>query len=261
MDTKTWALVLALGAGVPAWAEPPAAAKYTLEDLRALAESSSWAELLEHAEDVRPSERKAEWKSLLEKAAAGHVDSFLAQKKPHEALAVADQVRARFGQLATAPAFAEKRRAAGLAVYATCFDDAYAAGRCVDDLRAFVATEGHAPELARAAGKLLVERARMRAPAAPFFAKAVAADKAVCADPSVAEAVLDAIGQPPHYDNAKAAAELAFGACYAVLEKALWQAFYTSGGYESANLCAGFVQRKAKLTAFQAAYCQDQRTP
>lgn len=254
-----WAALLALTCAGPALADPPATAKYTLEDLRALAESASWGELLEHAEDLRPSERKAEWKALLEKAAVGHLDALLAQKKADEALAVSDQLRARFGTLEESKAFAEKRAAAGLAAYAPCFDNAYAAGQCVDRLNAFVESEGNPPGLSRQAGKLLVERARMRAPAAPHFARAAAADKAVCSDPSVAEAVLAAIGQPPDYDNAKAAMTLAFDTCWSVLEKPIWEAFYASGGYESRNLCTGLEKRKAKLKPFQAAYCQDQR--
>lgn len=238
---------------------PTPAAKYTMDDLRALAESGSWAELLEHAEDVRPSERKAEWKGLLEKAAVGHIDSLLTQQKAGEALGASDAVRSRFGVLKDSKAFAEKRGAAGLAVHATCMDDAYGAGRCVDSLIAFVEAEGNPPGLSRLAGKLLVERGRMRAPAAPFFARAAAADKAVCSDPSVAEAVLAAISQPPDYANTKAAAALAFEHCWPALEKSLWEAFYASGGYESANLCAGFEKRKVKLRPFQAAYCQDQK--
>ncbi len=237
----------------------PAPTKYTLEDLRALAESASWAELLEHAEDVRPSERKAEWKGLLEKAAAGHVESLLAQKKPEEALAAADQVRARFGALKDSKVFAEKRGAAGLEVYGRCLDDSNGAYRCAEMLGQFVETEGNPPGLSRLAGKMLVERGRLRAQAAPFFARAAAADKAVCSDPSLAEAVLAAIGQPPDYANAKAASALGFEHCWSTLEKALWEAFYASGGYESSNLCAGFEKRKAKLKPFQAAYCQDQK--
>lgn len=251
----------ALGVSAPGVARSAEPAKYTLEDLRALGESQSWGELLEHVEDVRPSERKKEWKDLLDRAAIGQIDSLLEQKRLMEAHGTAEQLMTRFGLLKQSKPFMRKRGEAGLAAIAECLGNAYASAQCLEQLDAFTKVDPKNAELAFAAGKLVVERGRMYPPAAPHFARAFE-DKATraqgCKDPSVEASVLRALGQPPEYDNAKAASAVAFDHCYEVLSKPLFEAFYGSWGYEAQNLCAGFQKKKAKLSPFQSAFCQDQ---
>jgi hypothetical protein len=254
------AIAFAILLGLPriAGAEPT---KYTFEDLKALGESQGWQELLEHAEDVRPSERKQPWKDLLEKAAVGTVDQYLTQKKLLEAFGTAEQVVTRFPTLKQSKSFMAKRREAGLAALGECFLDQYAGSRCIDELDKFTKLDPNDAELQFGAGKLVVDKGRMYASAPPFFARAftnAAQRKTGCKDKSVIDAVLRAFGQPPDYDNTKAAAQIAFDQCYAELKEPLLTAFYASGGYESRNLCRGLVDKKAKLTDFQVAYCQDQ---
>ena len=237
-------------------------AKYTMEDLRALGESQSWGELLEHVEDVRPSERKKEWKDLLDRAAIGQIDALREQKRTQEAHATAEQLMTRFGILKQSKPFMKKRGEAGLEVFAECFGNAYAGAQCIEQLEAFVGVDSKDADLAFRAGKLVVERGRMYPPATPFFARAFE-DKSVraagCKDPSVEAAVLRSFGQPSHYDNAKAADKVAFDQCFDTLSKAVWESFYGSWGYEAVNICTGLVRKKAKLSAFQSAFCQDQQ--
>lgn len=251
------ALTCALGAAANA-TEP---AKYTMEDLRALGESQSWGELLEHVEDVRPSERKKEWKDLLDRAAIGQIDSLLGQKRLPEAHATAEQLMTRFGLLKQSKSFMKKRADAGLEVFGECFGNNYAVNQCIDQLEAFTKVDEKDADLAFRAGKLVVERGRMYPSASPFFARAFE-DKAVraagCKDPSVEAAVLRSFGQPGHYDVAKAADRVAFDQCFDVLGNAVYEAFYGSWGYEAANLCQGLMRKKAKLSPFQSAFCQDQ---
>src|SRR5450631_441781 len=45
--------------------------RYTIADLRALAQQHAWSELIDHLEDVTPSTRDAEWASLAQQAALG----------------------------------------------------------------------------------------------------------------------------------------------------------------------------------------------
>lgn len=239
-------------------AEP---SKYTMEDLRALGESQSWAELLEHAEDVRPSERKKEWQDLLSRASIGVIDNLLAQKRTAEAHGTADQLVTRFGLLKQSKPFMKKRGEAGLAAIGDCLADAYSGVQCLEQLDAFTKMAPQDPELTFAAGKLVVERGRMYQPAATYFVRAFD-DKALrakgCKDPSVKSAVLRALGEPPEYETAKAASVVAFEQCHDVLGKALLEAFYASSGYEARNLCAGLQKKKVKLSPFQTAFCQDQ---
>lgn len=254
-------LACLLGAGAPGLARATEPAKYTMDDLLALGESQSWGELLEHVEDVRPSERKKPWKDLLDRAAIGQIDGLLEQKRFMEAHGTAEQLMTRFGLLKQSRPFMKKRGEAGLAAIAECLGNAYGGAQCLEQLDAFTKVDAKNAELAYAAGKLVVERGRMYPPAAPYFARAFE-DKAVraagCKDPSVEASVLRALGQPPEYDNAKAASRVAFDHCYEALTKPLFAAFYASGGYEAQNLCAGFQRKKVKLSPFQSAFCQDQ---
>lgn len=250
--------LLALLWATPTFAEPQ---KYTMEDLKALGESQSWSELLEHVEDVRPSERKGPWKDLLDKASSGVVLQLRDQKKNAEGLATADAILGRFPTLKQSKAFMSARKEVGLGAMGECFQDQYAGQRCFEELDRFLKADPADAELAFAAGKVVVEKGRLYAGAPPYFAKAFAAPalrKTGCKDESVKDAVLRAIGNPPDYDNAKAASQIAFEQCYAELQEVLVEAFYASGGYESANLCRGFIAKKRKLSELQQAYCQDQ---
>lgn len=245
------------------WATPALAApeKYTMEDLKALGESQGWAELLEHIEDVRPSERKGPWKDLLEKAAIGVMSQLRDQKKNAEGLGTSEALLGRFPALKQSKGFMAVRQETGLGALSECFQDAYAGQRCFDELDRFLKADPNDAALAFAAGKMVVEKGRLYAAAPPYFAKGLAAPavrKTGCKDPSVKDAVLRAFGQPPDYENVKAANQVAFQQCYAELKEVLLDAFYKSGGYESFNLCQGLVAQKAKLSELQTAYCQDQ---
>lgn len=252
-------LVLAVNAvNAPAWAED--SQKYKMEDLKALGESQGWLELIEHAEDVRPSERKAEWKALLEKAAAGHLSNLEQQKKGWEIITTSDQLLTRFPQLAQSKVFMAKRRDAGLPAFQECFRDAYGGVQCVEQLEAFTKADPNDAELHFGAGKV-VTRGGMWAAAAPFFARAfedAKQRKTGCKDEALHETLRRAFGQPPDYANAKAAQKVAFDQCFDDLKPVLMDAFYESGGYDAKNLCMGFTRKKVKLSAFQQAYCKDQ---
>lgn len=258
-----FALSLALGALLPAsiaLAETPLPSKYTMEDLRALGQSQSWAELLEHVEDVRPSERKGEWSGLLEKAAVGYLETFAAQKKYAEAQMGADSLLSRFPALKQAKSFMAKRTEVGLASLGQCFRDPYAAAQCVEAVDAFTKVDPTDLELAFRGAKLIVDVGRMRAPATPLFARSLGDKKqraARCKDGSLKEAALEAFGHPPEYASTKAAHAIAFEHCYVELMPALLEAFYASGGYGAENLCRGLTEKKAKLTPFQSALCKD----
>jgi hypothetical protein len=243
----------------PALSDPPS--KYTMEDLKALAESESWNELLEHVEDVRPSERKQAWRALLEKAAAGSLDLLLAQKKDQEALLSADQHLVRFPTLKQSKPFMSKRAEAGLAVYGDCLAEAHGSLRCVDDLDTFVKADPNEGELAFRAGKVVIERGHLWNSGPRFFVRALvdpARRKAGCSDPSVVGSLLRSLGHPPDSELTKAATTIAFEYCWSELSPKLLEAFYASGGYESKNLCSGLERKGAKLSAFQQAYCKDQ---
>lgn len=234
--------------------------KYKLEDLRALAESQGWAELLEHAEDVRPSERKAEWRGFLEKAAIGRLELLEQQKKSQEVLGTAEWILTRFPSLKTSKAFMAKRREAGLPAFAACMRDPYGAGQCVEQLDAFARVDLSDSELQLGAARI-VARGGMWSAASLFFVRAFEDKKlrkTACSDEALPESVRRAFGQPPDYEQAKAAGKVAFEQCFEALQPVLMEAFFASGGYDAKNLCAGFAKTKTKLTPFQQAYCKDQ---
>jgi hypothetical protein len=252
--------LLAVARSSSAEAPAPAAAanKYTMDDLRALSQSQSWPELVEHLEDVRPSERKAEWSGFLEKATTGFLEGLAIQKKQHEAQQSADSFLTRFPALKQSKAFMQKRADVGLAALSECWNERRAG--CLDALETFTKADPNDLELAFRAGKLLVEVIHIRPPAATFFARALADKKqraARCKDPSVLESVLEALGHPPSYDSTKAAVTVAFEDCYAEFKPQLLEGFMKAG-FAAKSYCQGFTQNKAPLTAFQAAFCKDQ---
>jgi hypothetical protein len=233
---------------------------YTMEDLSALAENEGWAEILEHIEDVKPRDRKQPWKELLEKAAIGYLDTLAAQKKKYEGLGSAEQIITRFPSLKKSKAFMDKRADVGILAFEECFSNQWAGPQCVEQLREFVKADPSNDELAFKAGKVVTDVGKMWQAGPPFFVGAVSDPKAKkerCKDEDLAYSTLASFGVPPDYDNAKAAAKIAFEHCYDALQSKLLEKLHEAEGYEAQNLCAGFTKRKTKLTAFQTAFCKD----
>lgn len=95
--------------------------RYTVTDLEALKTQRAWGELVEHLEDVAPSERDAAWKSLAAVAVVEHVRAEMKTTRDKRDLAATvESFASRYPSLASAPEFAAVRADVGIAAIEAC---------------------------------------------------------------------------------------------------------------------------------------------
>jgi hypothetical protein len=247
-------------------AVPAPSADPAIAELDALAAAKSWSELRGHLTTVRPTARDAHWASLAEQAAIGELTPLATSARPFgDRLAALEHYATTFHILNDNPKFLALRASIVLSVFGECLDQAYGAADCRRGLEGFVRTTPKSvgtarADLARDAARL-VGRKLNRSAAAPFFAIAIEApaetNGAACADPDLTDAVIAALGRPPDWDEAKAAAALT-EACWSTLGTAVVAqvARETGDSYYLGNACPILLQRDA-LTGLRAARCRE----
>lgn len=211
--SRTAALVVfASLAGAPRAAH--AGDKYSLEDLKALGASNSWAELLAHALDVKPSERNDEWKKLTEKAAVARISEAGkkdVEKQPTEVISDIDNLATVMPHLGKAPGFLKVRAEVAPKAWSWCYADHYCRGEddraWRDKVEAYVAKYPDDRELAFALGKA-VEIHLVAYCAIPMFNAAFEGGKlkSQCKDPGVKKAVDSAATRAMYAKETKAIA-------------------------------------------------------
>lgn len=223
------------------------------DDLSALAQQKSWAELLEKAEGTAPAARDDRWRALVAEAATFVTQPARAAKDPFATAEKADALAERFPFLARHPPFVAARDAAVVAGLERCVqsqDD--------DCFRRFAPFETTlAPAGSLAAGKVFRRGGFFAWRPIALFARAVGAkDAPACADPDVAEAALAALDTPEGSEAAVAARQVAFDWCFAALKAPLQASMRGAGPLRLANACGPMRARKA-LTALQDDLCRD----
>ena len=226
--------------------------KYTIEDLKVLDKESKYAEIIDHLNDVRPSQRNDEWKAIQHRAAIKTLEKQLASEDPYLALDFADQM---LDAMRDSKEFMKLRSQAVIGGIQACYRDSYYSSECTDKLTAQVKQTPDDRELAFQAGKMVRLKANSAA-AVPFFLMALKGgeNKVGCADEDVLLAVTSGLGLPD--ERAKPAVELGFATCFETLKPQLLDDFYASGGYALSNYCKS-LSEKSMLTEFQQAYCAD----
>jgi uncharacterized caspase-like protein len=237
-----------------------------IAELDALAAAASWSELRGHLTTVRPTARDAHWASLAEQAAIGELTPLATSARPFgDRLAALEHYAATFQILNDNPKFLALRASIVLSAFGECLEQTYGTADCHRGLEGFVRTTPKSAgtaraDLARGAARL-VGRKLNRSAAAPFFAIAIEApaetNVAACTDPDLMEAVIAALGRPPDWDEAKAAATLT-EACWSTLGTAVVAqvARETGDSYYLGNACPILLQRDA-LTGLRAARCRE----
>jgi hypothetical protein len=235
-----------------------------IAELDALAEAKSWSELRDHLTTVRPTSRDAHWASLAEQAAIGELTPLATSARPFgDRLAALEHYATTFQVLNDNPKFLALRASIVLSAFGECLE--YGAADCRRGLEGYVRTTPKSigtarADLARDAARL-VGRKLNRSAAAPFFAIAIDApaetSAAACTDPDLTDAVIAALGRPPDWDEAKAAATLT-EACWSTLNAAVVAqvARETGDSYYMGNACPILLQRDA-LTGLRAARCRE----
>ena len=94
--------------------------KYTLKDLKALIDSKSYQEVMQHLDDVAPSERKQEWIDLAGTAVAG----YLADAEDGEKLGLLVSVEKQYPALIKSSAYTKARLDAIPKAFSACYEQA-----------------------------------------------------------------------------------------------------------------------------------------
>ena len=250
-------------------AVPAPSADPVIAELDALAAAKSWSELRDHLTTVRPTARDAHWASLAEQAAIGELTPLATSGRPFDdRLAALDHYAKTFQILNDNPKFLALRASIGLSAFGDCLEQSYGTvlNDCRRELDGFVRTTPKSvgtarADLARDAARL-VGRKLNRSAAAPFFAIAIEApaetNAAACTDPDLTDAVIAALGRPPDWDEAKAAAALT-EACWSTLGTAVVAQVARETGdnsYYLGNACPILLRRDA-LTGLRAARCRE----
>jgi hypothetical protein len=256
-------IFLAVTVAAPALADDDKA--YTMEDLTALVENEGWRELLMHANDIKPRNRKGPWKKMVEQAATAELKA-AKEKGPGEAFGAAYSLPDQFPTLKKSKAFMAMRSAIGVESMDSCFAQARWGGvnECIKILDSFLSSDKKNADAHMKAGKIVRLRTTPHASAAPYFLKAIVnqKDKKLraewCTDEDVKLAVSSAFANPSDWPQAKDARTLVFKHCYKQLGDTAYETFLDGGTYEARNLCAP-LKKKKKLSAFQKAHCKDKK--
>ncbi len=230
--------------------------KYTMEDLRVLDKGGNYIELLEHMNDIRPSQRNDEWEAIIQRAIIKTLEQQLTAEDPYTAINFAEQMLDTLPALKDLEPFMAQRRKAAIKGSTLCYRNSYDGTECTEKLRGIVNKVSTDHELAFQAAKLVRLNSHSSV-AVPFFIQALKdnPDRKICADDDLKYAVQSGIGLPP--DRAEASMKLGFSICFEALKPYLLENFYESHGYAVQNYCTSLAKKNV-LTEFQKAFCADQ---
>ncbi|MBY0370841.1 hypothetical protein K2X33_09160 [bacterium] len=220
---------------------------YTLEDLKHLADSNSWKELLEHAEDVAPASRNAQWNTWVEKSATAEVKSMPnGGMKAYRAWVLAS----RYPFLAQGKEFVALRNGLTLEAYEGCFEYSDTGDFCTQGLKEYVSAH---PDKAGEAARIVSLKLNIVG-ALPFYSEAAKTQKvAICKEEPLHRAVVAGFSQP----DAKPLG-LARGlasVCARESKEALLAALDQGGSYFSENAC-GFLLEQKWLSGLREKKCR-----
>ncbi len=229
-----------------------AAEPVTVDDVKMLAAQGAFAELLEKAERVKPSDRNTEWTRAVTKAASEACDEKPATANPLSQVECIGALAKRFAFLKGDAAFL--KRVETLVVEG--LDDCKVRGFDDCDVRVIRLSSQLKPEALMAAAKALLAHGYFKTAPMPLVADAVRQNVALCGDKTVSQAILASLELPADTLRAQQARALAFGACYPKVSAALKQAMVGPSDYLLKNACTGLKEKKA-LSELQADLCHD----
>lgn len=231
--------------------------KYTMEDLKVLDKEGKHIQVLEHMNDIRPSQRNEEWQVIVQRAVMNYLEKLATSEDSYMAFNFAEQMLDTQPTLKNDDAFINLRRKAVIRSIKDCYQNSYNGSECTDLLSTAIKKTPSDQELAFQSAKL-VRLNTNSANAVPFFVQAMKdnPDLKKCTDEDLIIAVQSGMKLPP--DKANAAFELGFSICYEPLKPYLLENFYKSSGYATTNYCSSLSMKKA-LTPFQKAYCADKQ--
>lgn len=229
------------------FALPALAGPATMEDLQALATTSSWDELLDRAQDIPAATRTQAWRDLVTSAATAAV-----QTDESRAPALAS----RFPFLSANPAFAKAHGSAAVTALERCLRDETRERDVLGTCLATFRKTSPSPQ-ALLDGAKVVRRTWNAAAAIDLYAEATKPSKDACADAGLLESTLAALELPASEPRAKTGRTLAFETCWAAIAPGLKTAMVHASPYLLRNACAPLRAKKA-LTEMQDELCRDE---
>jgi hypothetical protein len=252
-------LGVALAAALSAANAPAAEAqsrRYSMADLRSLARSESWSELVQHIEDVRPSARNATWKRLLKKGATEYLRS-LGEQEQVVGLFLAERLRTRYPALRRHRPFMEARADVGIEAFPLCYR--LRGYNCTEELEKFMNGDPDNHELTFRAAKVLESHTTL-SKSVTFFLRAVEGSnkRAWCEDEHLGDAVVQGLSRPEEA-IATAAKKLAFDLCWEHgARKPVIKYFSAHPDSRLAQrMCEALAHRDGALSSFQASFCRE----
>lgn len=199
-------LVVAMVLGSSAHADK----EFTKADLEALAKERAWEELLQRARDIKPSERDAGWKKLVEQAAVGRLkdikDADFKWSSVEGVQSALDGIVQSYPHLKTSKPFERQGNLTMVRALKACMQESYCKGSDTDFIIKVnkFAKDRKDPDAACAAGEMLMTR-MVAYTALLSFEQAVAGGKAsaCCKRPAVQKAVDSGIGESDYAEYAK----------------------------------------------------------
>jgi hypothetical protein len=240
------------------------AKSYDMSDLDALEKSSSWQELLDHAEDIAPSQRNGHWSQLIEEAATGVLAGLDADKVSFTGLSSADTLTRRYPQLKKSKAFMAKRADVGLRAFARCFeltdDDSADSDACATRLAGFTDGDPDNADLARRSIAMIETHFHYTtAGAFPIYYRLIAGKKGAkdCSTPGAKRATISALGLDKADSRVAQAREIASTLCWDQMQNDIVDALGKpqAGAHYFENSCGFLVDKKA-LGNLQTTRCK-----
>ncbi|MBM5099869.1 hypothetical protein HYN96_16955 [Vibrio parahaemolyticus] len=168
-------------------------ARYTMDDLKALNGSKNWNELLAHAEDIRPSQRNSEWESLVQNAALGAFEHYVASGAKDDAIGLGQQLILSYPFLSQSKSFTHQFSKELVPAAQPCIQ--YAIEGCVENYGQLLSTLAPSAEVSYEEGTKVFQNVS-KSLSVPFFAAAVQQAENYCADENVANALLYTLDRP-----------------------------------------------------------------
>ena len=240
------------------------AKNYEMSDLEALDKQSAWQELVDHAEDIAPSQRNARWAALVEKAATGILAGLDADKVSLSGLGVADTLTRRYPQLKSSKPFMHERAEVGLRAFARCFvltgDDNVDADACATRLVGFSDGDPGNADLTRRSIALIETHFHFTtASAFPLYDRLIGGNKGskVCGEAGAKKATISALEGDRSDPRVRRAQQLASKLCWEQMKNELVDALDKphAGAHYFENSCHFLVDNKA-LGNLQTSRCK-----
>ena len=232
--------------------------KYTQADLQALANQSSWKELIEHLGDVSPAERNDQWEKLAEQAGLGALEASVKRDDPSLGIQVGISLVDQYPQVGKSKAFMNKRNEVGLQAFDRCLNQERLADYCGPMLKTFVAQDPDNLDLAFKAGKIASRRMK-RWFTVSFFKSALSQQTELrnCKDSDAQKAVLAALGLGDGPDSRTAiddARTILRDDCWDPLKAPVKDAFHEGDKRFQKNTC-DILKEKNALGKVDAVTC------